>query len=57
MWETIQDRASYYETVIWNHIYILSNRDISDDLERPLKVISVTYLLLLLRVRSWRAIC
>jgi len=29
-------------------IYAISNRDISDDLERPLKVISVTYLLLLL---------
>ena len=32
-------------------------RDISDDLEWPLKLISVTYLLLLLSVRSWLAIC
>jgi len=40
MWETIQNRNG---RLIGNHICAISNRDISDDLERRLNVILVTY--------------
>jgi len=60
MWETIQDRAtqcSYYGMVIENHMHSIEPWQYSDDLEWLLKVIPVIYLLYLLCVRSWRAIC
>jgi len=53
MWETIQDRASYYGTVIGNHMRSIEPWHFR---WHWVTIISVTYLLLLLWVCSLRAI-